>query len=201
MANIICSIPMLAGNVASLLAPCVFVPVFSFVFRSEKYDWQSMKQIRKGDDSGLAAEAHMDLEKIPGESHHTVAQDEQEQRKLQRAAKIARGLTLFLTIALLILWPMPMYGSGYIFSKKFFTGWVSVAILWLFCSAFCVGVYPLWEGRHTSSRTIKAIFLDITGRRKPVIHGQATITHDTAFEEKMDQKNTATPPEVEVESN
>lgn len=118
--------PMLAGNVVSLLAPVVFIPVLSFVLRTPKYDWVSMKMIRKGDDSDLAAAADVDLELVPGETSRSQQEEAEEQRKLQRAAKIARTLTVCMTLALLVLWPMPMYGSGYIFSKKFFTGWVSV---------------------------------------------------------------------------
>lgn len=124
---------------------------------------------------------------MPGESQHDDEQERMEQHKLQRAAKIARSLTVFLTLALLILWPMPMYGSGYIFSKKFFTGWVVVAILWLFCSSFCVALYPLWEGRHTSMRMIKSIFLDITGKKKPTLHGAATVTATTEVDEKKEE--------------
>jgi len=60
-----------------------------------------------------------------------------------------------------------MYGSKYVFSKTFFRGWVVVGILWMFCSGFCVGIYPLWEGRHTMKRTAIAIFNDITGKKKP----------------------------------
>ena len=120
-----------------------------------------------------------------------------EQRQLSRSAKIARTLTVVLTLCLLILWPMPMYGSGYIFSKSFFTGWVAVGILWLFCSSFCVGLYPLWEGRKTSSHTIKAIFLDLTGKRKPTLHGRATIAETAEAEEiseeaDKEKKNAAT---------
>lgn len=101
---------------------------------------------------------------------------------LKRASVIAKSMTVFMTIALLVLWPIPMYGSSYgksserapppqvcfrsvrhvlewtaketsyksmlpinetltpesrlVFSRKFFTGWVVVGILWLFCSAF-----------------------------------------------------------------
>ena len=117
---------MLAGNVVSLLAPVVFIPILSFALKSPKYDWQSMKAIRRADDHDLAAAAHVDLEKIPGERRNSLHEEEEEQKKLQRAGKIARSLTVFLTIALLVLWPMPMYGSGYIFSKPFFTGWISV---------------------------------------------------------------------------
>ncbi|CAK3767641.1 urea active transporter 1 [Lecanosticta acicola] len=191
--------PMLVGNVVALLAPAIFIPIFSLVLRSPKYDWVSMKMIRKGDDTDLAAAAHMDLEQIPGEAHHTDNEEAEEQKNLQRASKIARTLTVFMAIAFLVLWPMPMYGSGYIFSKPFFTGWVSVGFLWLFCSSFCVGLYPLWEGRHTSARTIKAIFKDITGKGKPAVHGRASMTDASdEAEEKRVEKETATPPETEI---
>lgn len=172
--------PMLAGNVVSLLAPLVLVPVLSLALRSPKYDWLSMKAIRKADDADLAAAAHMDPELILGAGAHD---EEAEQRQLRRSAKIARSLTVFLTLALLVLWPMPLYGTGYIFSKKFFTGWVAVGILWLFCSSICVGLFPLWEGRHTSVRTVKAIFRDLAGRGKPALHGRATVVEEVEREE------------------
>lgn len=66
------------------------------------------------------------------------AESELEQKKLKRASIIANSMTGVLTIALFILWPMPLYGSEYIFSKKFFTDWVSVGMLWLFCSSLAV---------------------------------------------------------------
>lgn len=176
---------MLAGNVVSLLTPMIFIPILSLAFKSPKYDWVSMKQIRLADDKDLAAAAHMDIELVPGAAPETSEQEEQEQHKLHRAAKIARTLTVVLTLCFLVLWPMPLYGTGYIFSKRFFTGWVSVGILWLFCSAACVGLYPLWEGRGTMKRTFKAIFLDVTGRGKPVLHGRATMAETAEVEEKM----------------
>jgi len=162
--------PMLAGNVVALLSPLVFIPVLTYAFGTQNYDWQSMKAIRKGDDHDIADEAHVDLELVPGENR-TATDEEAEQAKLYKASRIARWMTVFMTLALLVLWPMPMYGSGYIFSKKFFTGWVSVGILWMFFSSFCVGLYPLWEGRATSIRTFKRIYLDITGQKKPPTRG------------------------------
>ncbi|KAF2853618.1 urea active transporter [Plenodomus tracheiphilus IPT5] len=182
--------PMLAGNVVALLSPLVFVPVLTYAFGPQHYDWLSMKAIRRGDDHDLAVAAHVDLENIPGERRHSVIQEEEEQAKLMKASKIARWMTLFMTLALLVLWPMPMYGSGYIFSKKFFTGWIVVGILWMFCSAGAVGIFPLWEGRKTSIRTFKAIYQDITGRKKPTKHtittteGEGTVTPPEALSEK-----------------
>ncbi|KJX97148.1 hypothetical protein TI39_contig545g00002 [Zymoseptoria brevis] len=118
--------PMLAGNVVSLLAPVIFIPVLTLAFKAQKYDWLSMKAIRKGDDSDLVADADVDVELVPGQTSRSVQEEEVEQKKLQRAAKIARTLTVAMTLILLVLWPMPLYGSGYIFSKRFFTGWVAV---------------------------------------------------------------------------
>jgi urea-proton symporter len=74
------------------------------------------------------------------------------------------------TIILLVVWPFPLYGSGYVFSKSFFTGWVTVGIIWIFCSLGAVGLFPIFEGRHTLVRTIKAM---VSGKRPaPAIHAQ-----------------------------
>lgn len=127
---------MLAGNVVALLSPVLFVPIFTFAFGADDYDYESMRQIRRGDDHDIAAEAQIDLELVPGahDSSENSANEEAEQKNLEKSAKIARIITVTMTLILLILWPFPLYGSGYIFSKPFFTGWVSVGIIWLFFS-------------------------------------------------------------------
>ncbi|KIW18860.1 hypothetical protein PV08_03149 [Exophiala spinifera] len=176
--------PMLAGNVTALLSPLIFVPLLTFAFGQQNYDWQSMKNIRKGDDTEIIRRASVSVESdvVPTvESPRTETAEEEaaEQKKLKKAAVIARSLTAFMTIALLVLWPMPMYGSGYIFSKKFFTGWVVVGILWLFCSTFAVGLFPLWQGRKTMAHTVKSIILDISGKKHPAsIHGRVNALGD-----------------------
>jgi hypothetical protein len=182
--------PMLAGNVVALLSPLIFVPVLTYALGPQNYDWQSMKAIRKGDDYDVAAAAHVDLERIPGEQRRAIEEEEEEQRKLYKAARIARWLTAFMAVSFLVLWPMPMYGSGYIFSKKFFTGWVVVGILWMFCSAFCVGLYPLWEGRKTSIRTFNSIAGELMGIGRPkresqIVEGRGDDTPPEAVSEKL----------------
>jgi hypothetical protein len=57
---------------------------------------------------------------------------------------------------LLILWPIPLYISGYVFNKPFFTGWVVAGLIWLFFSLGCVGIFPLWESRNCLMRILKA---------------------------------------------
>lgn len=159
--------PMLAGNVVALLSPCIFIPIFTLIFGVDHYDWESMKDIRKGDDHDLADAAGVDLELVPGQTGQSQTDYEVEQAKLLRASKIAKYLCLFLTLALLVLWPFPMFGSRYIFSEKFFTGWVVVGIIWIFIALGCVGIYPLWEGRSGMAHIFKSMFLDITGQKHP----------------------------------
>lgn len=113
---------MLAGNVVALLSPLIFIPVLTLAFGRQNYDWESMKQIRRGDDSDITGAADVDPELASGATSQTQEMEAAEQAKLKKAAIIARSLTVFMTLALLVIWPMPMYGSGYIFSKSFFTG-------------------------------------------------------------------------------
>ncbi|QIW97627.1 hypothetical protein AMS68_003145 [Peltaster fructicola] len=187
--------PMLAGNVVALLTPLITIPILSLVFPSGKYDWVSMKLIKRADDSDMAAAAHMDIEKIPGEIE-TEAELAQDEVKLARAAKIARWMVIVLTLALLVLWPMPMLGSNYIFSKPFFTGWVAFDIIWLFFSGFAVVAYPLYEGRKTMAKTFRSIYRDITGKQKPgVVHGEAVLAEPVSEEKGIDQKTIDVGPE------
>jgi SSS family transporter len=162
--------PMLAGNVAALLSPVVFSPILTYLFGPQNYDYESMRAIRKVDDSDVAAAAHVDPELIPGASTANSSpsqqqEEEEEIRKLNKAAFISRCLTIGMVICFLILWPIPMYGSGYVFSKKFFTGWVVVGIIWLFGTAFGVILFPLWEGRSSIKRVGKLMLLDAMGRQ------------------------------------
>ena len=137
-----------------------------------------MKEIRKADDHDIAAAAKEDLELIPGQVSAGEEAEAEEQRKLLKASTIAKTMTVILTLALLILWPMPMYGTGYVFSEKFFTGWVVVGIMWIFVSVFCVGIYPIWEGRHSLKHNLVAIFKDITGKEHPGKHHTSAAIYD-----------------------
>jgi Na+/proline symporter len=154
--------PMLAGNVVALLSPLLLVPVLTYAFGPDNYNYESMKSIRRGDDSAIAAEANIDLELTSGAVATPEVVEHEEQAKLLHASKIAKGATAGLTLVLLILWPIPLYSSGYVFSKSFFTGWVVAGIIWLFFSFCCVVLFPLWQGRESLAATFKAIRLDFT---------------------------------------
>ncbi|KAI5926698.1 Sodium:solute symporter family-domain-containing protein [Camillea tinctor] len=148
--------PMLAGNVVALLSPLIFVPVLTFGFGADNYDWASMAAIKQGDDADPSSTSD-EIESGAEPPTVVLVAPENDMQKLNKASRIAKGLTVFMALSLIIIWPMPMYGSGYVFSKPFFTGWVVVGIIWLFGSSFIVGIYPLWEGRHSMLRVARGI--------------------------------------------
>lgn len=148
-----------------------------------------MKKIRLVNDSEMTDAAHLDLEEVAG--HHVALSHEAEaaeQTKLLRASKIAKVTTAVLTLTLLVLWPMPLYGTGYIFSQKFFSGWVIVGIIWLLCSTMAVGVYPLWEGRKSLARNFGGMWRDMTGKG-----GRRGKSTQVVEGEKMADSGTHTP--------
>ena len=77
--------------------------------------------------------------KIPGPAGISAEENAMEQGKLKRVSIYDKPLTGFDNIALLVLWPMPMHGTGCLYSRRFFTERVSIGIKWLCCSSFIVG--------------------------------------------------------------
>ena len=129
--------PMLVGNVVALLSPIVFVGVLTIVFKPDNYDFESMKAIELDDDDDQLPPTDTELQAAPLAAHRLTREELlAEAKNLERASFIAKSLAAFLTISLLVLWPMPMYGTGYIFSLDFFTGWVVVGLIWIFFSLF-----------------------------------------------------------------
>lgn len=186
--------PMLTGNVVALLSPMVFIPILTYVFKPQNFNWDLMKGITRAEeqeeieaaegdaagavsihDEGTDSATSHDKEKLKAVKSVVSAAQEipetqleimrrEEEENLATAGKWGTYLCIFFALALLVVWPMPMYGSSYIFSKKFFTGWVVVLILWMFLSGFCVCIYPLWEGREGIYTTFRGIYWDLSGQ-------------------------------------
>ncbi len=184
--------PMLVGNVVALLSPAIISPILTYVFKPQNFDWEILKSIRRVDEADeiedVVDDSSSDIENpgtttpqgdekiIPATSKvqsliHTMSTSgkellkaQEEEELLRKASKKAGYLCLFLSIALLVLWPMPMYGSKYVFSKKFFTGWVIVGMIWIFFSGFNVIIFPLIQGRHGIYTSFRGIYWDLTGQ-------------------------------------
>lgn len=173
----------LAGNVVALCSPLILVPLFTLIFKPDNFDFEKLKTIKSVRDSqpetAITTEdvsetdvALTDTEKTPAPTTdeiaaivaQEVAKRQHDEQTLQKYSKMSRIICVIAILAFLILWPMPMYGSSYVFSKKFFTGWIVVGLIWCFFSVFMVGLYPLFESRMAIYETARGIFWDCTGQ-------------------------------------
>lgn len=141
--------PMLVGNIVALLSPIVFIAILTAP-KPDNENFASMRAIEMDDGVGTQAATNGEVQ-VARLTPHQLTRDEliAESKELGKASTIAKSVALFLTFTFLVLWPMPMYGTSYIFSLKFFTGWVVVGIIWIFMSllGYVFPLYLIEQGR------------------------------------------------------
>jgi len=138
----------------SLTGPIVLTPLITYI-RPQNYDFELLKEIKQMDD---ADEGDADAEEFEEEqaiganpTESAILAREQlhhvDDQLLLRARKWALWASILMTLCFLILWPVPMYATSYVFSVPFFRGWVVVLFLWAFYAAATIMLLPIWEGR------------------------------------------------------
>ncbi|PNS14824.1 hypothetical protein CAC42_2053 [Sphaceloma murrayae] len=65
-------------------------------------------------------------------------------RKAERLAIGANWIFFFIAI---ILVPFTLFGTGYVFNRPFFKGWVVMSFIWVWCSMIICVIYPIVESR------------------------------------------------------
>lgn len=88
-------------------------------------------------------------------------------KKGERLATIA--CWIYFLIALILV-PFTLFGTGYVYSRSFFKGWVTVSFIWVWCSMVICVIYPVVESAGSLSAIAKGFARDsgaLFGRRKP----------------------------------
>jgi len=127
--------PMLYGNVVAILSSGLICVVVSLAQR-KVYDWKEMNTHMN------IVEADMS-EKIKAE----IAQRQQDEATLKKAYEFSLKGGGILTIICVVIWPLPLYFSGYVFDLGFYSMWVGIAIVWVSVAAFTIICMPIWEAR------------------------------------------------------
>ena len=60
---------------------------------------------------------------------------------------------------MLILIPLPLFFASTIFGVGGLTAWVVIGIIWCFCSAITVVLYPLWESRDALAQILRGVIM------------------------------------------
>ena len=127
--------PMLYGNVVAILSSG-FICIVVSLAQNKKYDWAQMNthmKIVEGDMS----------EQVKAE----IAKAEQDEETLKKAFKFSVKGGGILTIICVVIWPLPLYFSGYVFDIGFYGMWVGIAIVWVSIAAFTIICMPIYEAR------------------------------------------------------
>lgn len=181
-------LPCVYGTVASCFSPIVYSVLITLV-RPQNYDWDEFKKVK------------LALEKLDSDltmTHHGESADRRDPggledggarsaafdaKELKRWGFVAAFWSVATFLGHWVLWPLPMYGSGYVFGKKvsfsrvvlcqnsltwfpqFFIAWVVVGIIWLWGTMLVAIFYPIVDG---GIQQISQIYKGLTSRTGPV---------------------------------
>ncbi|KAL1588817.1 hypothetical protein WHR41_02720 [Cladosporium halotolerans] len=81
---------------------------------------------------------------------------------IRKWLKIASVFFVVNVVVTLILWPLPLY-RDWIFTRSFFFGWVTTAIIWHFGAMAAVIVYPCYDGWNAIATSIQGVASEIKG--------------------------------------
>lgn len=168
---------MLSGNLASIGVGAIMSTAISLIWPDD-YDFASTRAIN-GRSAAISSNVNDELEesedekKVPDVTVSSVSNEAQIDPELDpvglnKAFKFAARASIVLTLVLLILIPLPLFGAQTVYSVTGFSVWVIVGIIWTFMSAFAVVLYPLWESRAAirliSRGMIKDLFSPGSGK-------------------------------------
>ncbi|KOC12957.1 putative urea active transporter [Aspergillus flavus AF70] len=143
-------LPCVYGTVASAFSPILYSVVITLV-RPQNYDWNDFKKeklaLERLESDLTTVHSHGKANRqengLEEGARHISAFDPQE---LKRWGRIAAFWSIATFLGHWVIWPLPMYGSKYVFGKGFFSAWVVVAIIWLWVTMLVAIFYPIFDG-------------------------------------------------------
>ncbi|KAH6673691.1 solute symporter family transporter [Halenospora varia] len=111
-------------------------------------------------------EANADAEELkPIEGEEYVAENALTVEEVKSQKRLAWVSLTVGSLIFMILIPFTLYGTGYNFSKHFFTSFVVIVFLWIWASFVICVFLPLWESRRDMWYITKAMYRDIVGEK------------------------------------
>merc|ERR1719359_521705 len=134
--------PWVSGNLCGILGGTAIAVIGSLIAPDKDFKWSMLNE----------RIALVDDVEPPKDSKAETG------AKLETQVKIAVYASIFLTIFLLVLWPIPMHTATGVLSESGFSTWVAFEILWALLGAIVIIIMPLIELIRTFSGKDKAVF-------------------------------------------
>jgi len=96
--------------------------------------------------------------------------------ELKKAFRFAAISSVLLVVISIFVFPLPLFFASTIFGVRGLSAWVTIGIIWVFCSIITVVFLPLIESREALGQISRGIVKDIfaPGSGKYVHHHQTT---------------------------
>lgn len=148
-----------AGNTVAVGVPLILMPIITLI-KPANFDWNVWLEIKQDDNTEYDKEHGLTNVLSSTEATKLVLEERIKYDKdLRLHSKIGLGFTILFVLFFLILFPIPLYGSKYIFSKSFFRGYTVVMFIWGFTAAFIIIVLPIYKGRRSLIRLFRLVIL------------------------------------------
>ena len=131
---------LLAGNLASILTSLV-ITVIGSLFRPENFNFSKLK--------------HEIF--VVDETIRKRLEKETNEESLKKASRFSKLYGLTLTLILVVVWPIPLFFSNYVFTATVYHVWIWVAILWAVAAASMIWILPIIQSRDGISHVLKNI--------------------------------------------
>ncbi|RLL93482.1 hypothetical protein CFD26_102212 [Aspergillus turcosus] len=80
---------------------------------------------------------------------------------VRKAERLAQGANIVFILIAVILVPFTLFGTSYVYSKPFFTGWVVVSLIWIWASVIICVVYPVVESAGALKDISRGLWMDM----------------------------------------
>jgi heme exporter protein D len=121
---------MLFANIAGIISGGVIAIVGSLAAKST-FDWKDLKD-------------KITLVDMTEEDAAKLTEDEETLKKAFKFSVRGGGL---MTLVLIILWPMPLIASGYVFELGSYGIWVAISVVWVSVASIIIIFLPIIEAR------------------------------------------------------
>lgn len=171
---------MLAGNLASIGVGGIVAVATSLIW-PENFDFEATRALnvaprtssthtkedtisdeKVGEKTSEKGHGFTDTHSVSDEEGPVITPDpDLDPIALDKAFRFAAWSSVLLTIIMLLLIPLPLFFASTVFGVRGLTAWVVIGIIWCFCSAFTVVLYPLWESRAALVQISRGIVKDV----------------------------------------
>ncbi|CUM65890.1 uncharacterized protein PRCAT00003540001 [Priceomyces carsonii] len=175
-------LPCMYGGLTTLLLPGILSVVISLL-KPSKFDWGKLnaesqlivdeksleisseiveaasKEKVFDEEKGEAVDESREIDNLLYEGRG-ITYTQEEVRLIDLYRKIVLGASIFVLIITWVVWPLPLY-RDWIWSIEYFRGWTVMGLVWVYMALIIIGLFPLWDGRHSLAK----IFRGILGKR------------------------------------